>query len=533
MLQRILFFVFTFILLFTQITCEHNEHDETHELEKLTEQNPKEALRRIDSLYPEKQLNKETQKYMKIKLLKYKAEDRLYIKHQSDSLIQSLYDYFERKGLFSEMMEAKYYMGCTARDMLDYPSAIVCFNEVEADAANHNLSHHDSIVLYRVLNQHSSICRQIGLRQDAFILLRQSFDIQKNLGVADLWSYEDLGRIATCVDSIQLASKCFQEVMRQIVTEQSFDENVDFLGEQLGFYTDIGEEYMARLTLSFIQKVDKDKLPGNVHSAVAGYYLKIEHQLDSAIFHYKMSYEMKKQWDARMYAIETIAKCYASKGMKDQTLEYALRYFAIRDSADKYIDPYGSTIARDSMHIISMYNMRHSQRMMSAENKKVKIFLAAISTLLIFTCCFFVVRQRRLSHRLKKECMETKEKLLEIMAERDVLIGKIQSSTRNSDKNARLYSLKSVINEKISKPNEFLTEKEWVQVFEIVEILFPEFKATVYFHQGSLQKEDYLIACLLKLQYKQADIARVLGFSTSKTSRKVQFLNQQNVLADL
>ena len=129
--------------------------------------------------------------------------------------------------------------------------------------------------------------------------------------------------------------------------------------------------------------------------------------------------------------------------------------------------------------------------------------------------------------------METKEKLLEIMAERDVLIGKIQSSTRNSDKNARLYSLKSVINEKISKPNEFLTEKEWVQVFEIVEILFPEFKATVYFHQGSLQKEDYLIACLLKLQYKQADIARVLGFSTSKTSRKVQFLNQQNVLADL
>ena len=89
---------------------------------------------------------------------------------------------------------------------------------------------------------------------------------------------------------------------------------------------------------------------------------------------------MKKQWDARMYAIETIAKCYASKGMKDQALEYALRYFAIRDSADKYIDPYGSTIARDSMHIISMYNMRHSQRMMSAENKKVKIFLASIST---------------------------------------------------------------------------------------------------------------------------------------------------------
>ena len=129
--------------------------------------------------------------------------------------------------------------------------------------------------------------------------------------------------------------------------------------------------------------------------------------------------------------------------------------------------------------------------------------------------------------------METKEKWLEIMAERDILIGKMQSSKINRDKNAHLYSLKSVINEKISKPNEFLTEEEWEQVFETVGILFPKFKASVCYHQGSLQKEDYLIACLLKLQYKQADIARILGFSTSKTSRKVQFLNQQNILTDL
>lgn len=50
-------------------------------------------------------------------LLKIKAKDKLYIPHESDSLIKSIVQYYEGYGTPDQLMEAYYYLGSAYRDM--------------------------------------------------------------------------------------------------------------------------------------------------------------------------------------------------------------------------------------------------------------------------------------------------------------------------------------------------------------------------------------------------------------------------------
>ena len=70
----------------------------------------------------------ETQMYYH--LLTIKAEDKLYTRHISDSLINLIVKFYNKYGDKNKQMEAYYYQGSVYRDLHDAPSALDAFHEV-------------------------------------------------------------------------------------------------------------------------------------------------------------------------------------------------------------------------------------------------------------------------------------------------------------------------------------------------------------------------------------------------------------------
>ena len=62
-------------------------------------------------------------------LLTIQAKDKQYIVHTSNSLINSIVEFYERYGDKEKLMMAYYYQGSVYRDMNDAPRALKCFQK--------------------------------------------------------------------------------------------------------------------------------------------------------------------------------------------------------------------------------------------------------------------------------------------------------------------------------------------------------------------------------------------------------------------
>ena len=71
--------------------------------------------------------SEETQRYYQ--LLRIQANDKLYITHRSDSLINLIVDFYEKLGDEEKLMKAYYYQGSVYRDMNDAPKALKSFQQ--------------------------------------------------------------------------------------------------------------------------------------------------------------------------------------------------------------------------------------------------------------------------------------------------------------------------------------------------------------------------------------------------------------------
>lgn len=58
----------------------------------------------------------------------YKAEDKLYKPHTTDSVILSIVDYYQKKDDKERLFESYYYLGGTYRDMNDIPKALKAYH---------------------------------------------------------------------------------------------------------------------------------------------------------------------------------------------------------------------------------------------------------------------------------------------------------------------------------------------------------------------------------------------------------------------
>ena len=160
-MNKTAFFTIMAILILASCTSNGGTFD-FEKYDELIETNPEEGLKRVKSLR-ELQDRYDQHHKMLLELLIYKAEDKCYVTHLSDSLISSMCEYFENHGDNYEKSLAYYYKGCTYRDMGDYPLAATWLGKAESKIESDISSRRDSIVLANICGQCSQVCYMPGI----------------------------------------------------------------------------------------------------------------------------------------------------------------------------------------------------------------------------------------------------------------------------------------------------------------------------------------------------------------------------------
>ena len=111
----------------------------------------------------------ETQMYYH--LLRIKANDKLYITHTSDSLINRIVEFYKAHDDKERLTEAYYYQGSVYRDLHNAPQAVECFRA----AAETGLSCPDKRVMSKIYGQIAALFAYQGLYKESWDAARLEY----------------------------------------------------------------------------------------------------------------------------------------------------------------------------------------------------------------------------------------------------------------------------------------------------------------------------------------------------------------------
>ena len=116
----------------------------------------------------------ETQMYYH--LLCIQAKDKQYITHTSDSLINRIVEFYERRDDADKKMMAYYYQGSVYRDMNDAPRALKSYQQAV------DFSTPDNELLPKVYSQMGNLFAYQGLYDESIEVNRKQMDFYIKLG---------------------------------------------------------------------------------------------------------------------------------------------------------------------------------------------------------------------------------------------------------------------------------------------------------------------------------------------------------------
>lgn len=208
---------FTMIIgLWVLLSACHQVSPETDVLclaDSLSEHNPKEAVRLIDSIGQKiDHTDKATEAYYQ--LIRTKVYDRAYIRHTQDSTIKKVIDYYENHPEGNLLAWAYCYGGRVYRDLNDAPRALAYFQR-SLDALEQN---DDATLKTRVLSQIGYIYYSQNLFAKARDIKRQVLALDSIAGNHDRMAvgYKDLAQCSFALREIERARNYVSQALSLI-----------------------------------------------------------------------------------------------------------------------------------------------------------------------------------------------------------------------------------------------------------------------------------------------------------------------------
>lgn len=511
-----------FILTTIIFSCSPTQDDqEFYELDGLINKNPQQGLITVDSILLH-QKEMDLHREMELSLLKYKAEDKCFIDHQSDITITALFNYFDRLGNNYQKILSYYYMGGTYRDMGDYPLSIVWYDKAEEYAMSCPLTKRDSILLTSILGQEAEINYRTGRNDEAFRKLRKSFSLQCELGIDDFWTYQDMGRMASLCDSVDFASKCYQRSALEMFSHDFENIRLSFIGEQLGFYVDIGNSKMADMMANAILSLDTLPKPVNVYSSMGKYYDMMKDDKQMALDYYLMAYNMETNLGRKAQLSKRISVLDYKIDRKDEALVFAQRFFAEADSFDVMTKAMETKAAQVQRHVEEIEASRAFKKETAFKNNiKIAVFIAVVALLLVIILSILYINNRR-NLKLMKDMQRVKEERDRVSEQHTQLTIEVEHDKRLRAESAQDVATVITKLKEIADSSKGLHEDYWETVFNTVDSIYPDFRSRLLCFNSELQNKDLIILYMMKLGFKQADIARITKKARSVISRKIQ-----------
>ena len=484
-----------------------------------------------------------------------------------DALAEQLADYFDRHGTPNERLRAHYILGRTYADLGEAPAALNAYQDA-ADCADTTAQDCDWAKLSRVYGQMSDVFYRQNLMQDYLQSVDQAVfyawkakdtlqalreSTMKTLGYYKLEHYDS---VVALFD--RLSGKYYQAY------KPLFATNGIIL---IASYLKTGDIEKAKQHIVSYESESGsfDSLHNIAKGREAFYYYKgtyflHTHQYDSAQYYFNKELAENKDFMNQNMAAQGLARLYQHEQKTDSALWYLQYSYLMNDSAYRLM----STDAVKNASALYNYNRlqqeaeREHERAIQESRSKTLLAIALLLLLTMFltSVIFWLIRKKEMEMKYQKsinelsllmverESLQSQKKLIEkqllqeqetvtsqLQQQIDVLTSRISAYSEqlkqhaNQDAPANILAEKRletspVYQELITKADaaKKLKNKEWKEVEEVVESIFPGFYNFLYSHKRELTENEYKICILFRLHMRMKQTAGFIDIAKSQVS---------------
>ena len=489
---------------------------------------------------------------MYLALLGVKVNDKLYVRHTSDSLIRRVTAFYKKRGDRDKLVESYYYMGRVYRDLNDAPEALHYFQKAidVADTARH------APLLSKIYSQMGMLYDYQDVYEEAIKMHQKAYqyEIQNRDSNGIVFALRDIARAYDMMEKNDSSLLYFQKAADWAKLTGNKRRLSGILTEMGDLYREIGQYDKARSCLfeSLRDSINRNMYP--IYSSLGHLYLKID-RLDSA------DYYLRKCLNSpNIYVKEGVYEYLSILAEKQANYKESLRFMRLCQQAQDSIQKI--TSSEEIRKMTSLYNYQKREQenhLLRKENNRAKLrnyrLIAAFSVLfvLITGLAYRWKRQkdytalqvqkiqwekqdqyersvrrieennrklREMEHLLSQE-RDNKNALLQVQKELlEVSNQRIQLCRTERDlMEAELK--RSDIYQKFHQAGEMgvrIEEEDWLALGKVLDQTYDDFTNRLRRLCVNISPVELRICYLIKISIKVTDMAKLLNRSKSSIS---------------
>ena len=518
------------------------------QIESLADTNPEEARPLLDRLRDSLSLFDEEQ-HMYYDLLDLKVNDKMYVRHTSDSLIKRITAFYETYGDRDKLLESYYYMGRVYRDLNDAPEALKYFQkalDVAGDTRKYRLlsnvySQMGTLYFYQnvyenAIRMHEKAAQYKLLKGDSTslsLVMRRVYDaINKN-------------------DSAVLYYQKAADIAKEIGLVHRYSGISTELGDlhrEMGMY----DKAFECLFESLKDSVGRNMYP--TYSTLGHIYLEVG-KLDSADYYLRRCLDSPDLY-VRDAIYEYLSLLYERRLNYREAIRYVRLGQQVQDTIRKITD------SEEIRKMTSLYNYqkRETENLrLKGENDRMQIRIYRILSLFglgLSITLLFIYRLKRQKERLarqfealQREKQEQYERSFQYVEANNAKLNELGTllSKDHEDTNSLLHvrkELLQVTNEQIqlrrterdllesdlrhsdiymkfhstNEADQIIREEDWNALRKELDKTYNNFTNRLYQLYSGMSLIELRICYLIKISVKVTDMAKILGRSKPSVS---------------
>ena len=518
-------------------------------IESLADTNPEEARPLLDRLRDSLSSFDEEQR-MYYDLLDLKVNDKMYVRHTSDSLIKRITAFYETYGDRDKLLESYYYMGRVYRDLNDAPEALKYFQkalDVAGDTRKYRL-------LSNVYSQMGTLYDYQNVYEEAIRMYEKAAEYKLLKGDSTSFSLVLRDIVYDMVDKNDSALLYFQKAA--IIANETGNRH-----RYSGILTELGDLYrelvmydkaLECLSESLKDSVDRNMYP--TYSVLGNTYLELN-KLDSA------DYYLRKCLDSPNLHVRDAIYEYLSL-LYERRLNYreAIRYVRLGQQVQDTIRKITDSEEIRKMTSLYNYQKRETENLrLKGENDRMQIRIYRILSLFglgLSITLLFIYRLKRQKERLarqfealQREKQEQYERSFQYVEANNAKLNELGTllSKDYEDTNSLLHvrkELLQVTNEQIqlrrterdllesdlrhsdiymkfhstNEADQIIREEDWNALRKELDKTYNNFTNRLYQLYSGMSLIELRICYLIKISVKVTDMAKILGRSKPSVS---------------
>lgn len=521
------------------------------QIESLADTNPEEARPLLDRLRDSLSSFDEEQR-MYYDLLDLKVNDKMYVRHTSDSLIKRITAFYEVYGDRDKLLESYYYMGRVYRDLNDAPEALKYFQKA-LDVAGDTKRY---ILLSKVYSQMGMLYDYQNVYEEAIRMYEKvaQYKLLKGDSTSLSLVMRDIARVYKAINRNDSAALYYQKAA-------NFAERGGKRRRHSGILTELGDLHQEMglydkalecLFESLKDSIDRNMYP--TYSTLGHIYLEVG-RLDSADYYLRRCLDSPNLY-VRDAIYEYLSLLYERRLNYREAIRYVRLGQQVQDSIRKITD------SEEIRKMTSLYNYqkRETENLrLKGENDRMQIRIYRILSLFglgLSITLLFIYRLRRQKERLarqfealQREKQEQYERSFQYVEANNAKLNELGTllSQDYEDTNSLLHvrkELLQVTNEQIqlrrterdllesdlrhsdiymkfhstNEADQIIREEDWNALRKELDKTYNNFTNRLYQLYSGMSLIELRICYLIKISVKVTDMAKILGRSKPSVS---------------